>query len=173
MKRRTTAVLTVAIGIMLNVVLPVSARETGIEASAASEREKSVEGSKQLVDRGRQLRLDIDRTYKKLSEEGAIKNQGMGRNFITDVVTKYIPLGTSFDDAEAILRAAGFTVYPRIPNPRISDLYPEKHDVIATIDQYVPTPFGKTSVDVALRPRAPGDYSVVQNVTAEITRIFP
>ena len=156
---------------MLNITMSVSAGEIGEHAESISGREKIMAASNELELRGKQLRAEIDSAYKKLSDARAIKNQGMGRNFITDVVIKYIPVGTSFDDAETILRAAGFTIQPRLPNPYLSDA--EKYDERATIDQYVPTPFGKTSVDISLRPRGPDDYSTVQNITAEITRTFP
>jgi len=120
--------------------------------------------------RGRQLRAEIDDVYKKLSAANAIKNNGRGRNLITDVVKKYIPVGTSFDQAEAVLRAAGFAVPPHRPNPHVTDGNPLQYIVAATIDHYVPTYFGKTSIEVDLYPRAPNDYSVVQDITAEITR---
>ena len=90
---------------------------------------------------------------------------GNGRNIITDIVIKYIPIGTSFDDAEAILRAAGFKVSPREQNPIFHDLY----EVNAVIDQYVTALFGNTSINVVLRPKNKDDWSAVQSLEAEIT----
>ena len=171
MNQRFILSIAVAGVTMLNIAMSVSAGEIGEHARSASELEKMTAASNELELRGKQLRAEIDSTYNKLSAARAIKNQGMGRNFITDVVIKYIPIGTSFDDAEAILRAAGFTIQPRVPNPYLPD--DEKYDERATIDQYVRTPFGKTSIDVSLRPRGPGDYSTVKSITAEITRTFP
>jgi len=120
---------------------------------------------------GEGLRGEIDAAYKTLERTGAIKNQGAGRNFITHVAVRYIPGGTPFEEAEGILRAAGFDIQPRTPNRFLPE--PQKYDVRATIDQYASMPLGKTSVTVCLRPRSPNDYSVVQSLTAEITRSFP
>jgi len=126
-----------------------------------------------LVTRGKELRADIDRTYRTMQEAHAIKHDGTGRNFITDVVTKYIPPRTSFDEAEAILRAAGLTVYPRTPNILPP---PEKYEVWATIENYdrwrtlfCPC---STAVNVRLRQESPYDYSVVQSLEASITLSF-
>lgn len=118
--------------------------------------------------RGRQLRAEIDATYKKLVKDRQLKPQGRGRNFITDVVMKYIPVGMSFEHAETILRAAGFTILPRTPNPHLPEA--EKYDERAVIERYVPTTLGKTTVTVSLRPRGFDDYSTVQAVSAEITK---
>ncbi len=116
--------------------------------------------------RGKQLRIAIDLAYKKLSDEHAI----MFGVSITDTVVKYIPDGSSFDEAEAILRAAGFKVYPHQPNPNLPERDPNKYAVFATIDQYVSTLACKISVNVVLRPRRADDYSVVQKIAATIQR---
>lgn len=155
---------------LLSIAVPVSAGGIGEDTGSVSKREIKMAAESDLELQGKQLRSEIDSTYKKLTDSNLIKNSGMGRNFITDIVSKYIRVGMSFDDAETILRAAGFTIQPRIPNRYLSDV--EKYDERAVIEQYAPTPFGKTIVSVSLRPRGPDDYSVVQNVSAEITRIF-
>jgi hypothetical protein len=140
-------------------------------AVAETSKPPAIQKSTALAAQGKELRAAIDAAYQKLDNARAIKNSGMGRNFITDTVVKYIPPGTPFDDAEEILRAAGFTIQPRIPNRFLPP--PEKFDARATIENYVPTFFGKTSVDVSLRPRGENDYSVVQSLEAEISRVFP
>ena len=56
--------------------------------------------------RGKQLRLEVDRTYQQLPEQKKLKVQ----NDIGTLVLKYIPIGSSFKDAEAILRSAGLNV---------------------------------------------------------------
>jgi hypothetical protein len=120
---------------------------------------------------GKQLRKDIDRAYKSFVETGKLKNQGTGRNYITDVVTRYIPVGSSFERAEEILRAGGFEIQPRIPNRYLPEV--EKYDERALIEHYQPTVLGKTSVVILLRPPSPNDYSVIKNLVAEIVRTFP
>jgi hypothetical protein len=131
------------------------------------EKEK-ISKSNELAQRGKQLRKAIDEVYEKLADAKTLKSMGNGRNIITDVVIKYIPIGISFDDAEAILRAAGFKVGPRGRNPIFHDLY----EVDAVIDQYVPTLFGNTSIDVSLEPTSSNDWHTVKNITAEIIRQF-
>lgn len=126
---------------------------------------------KEAMQLGKKLRGDVDRAYDTLVAAGKLRNQGAGRNYITDVVAPYIPAGTPFDRAEAILRAAGFDIQPRLPNRFLPD--EEKYDERAVIDQYRPAAIGKTSVVVALRPRAPNDYSVVSTLVAEIVRTLP
>ena len=122
----------------------------------------------ELALRGKQLRKEIDETYKRMDDTHQIKSPFNGQNFITDVVIKYIPIGTSFDEAEAILRAAGFKVGPREGHVRSHD----KFLVVADIDQYAPTPFGKTSVVVFLEPASQYDWSIVTSLRATIIRQF-
>jgi hypothetical protein len=139
--------------------------------SWAASNETSVEKEKitksnELEQRGKQLRKAIDEAYKKLEDTHVIK--GYGSNSIYDVVVHYIPIGTSFDDAEAILRAAGFKVGPRKQNSLSHDLY----EVAAVIEYYVPTSFGRTDIDISLIPESPNNWKTVKDITAVITRQF-
>jgi len=164
----STAILAVGLAVL-----------TSLTAAATHGRDANA----QLVDRGREmpavdiekrgkeLRREIDKAYRGLVETGQLKNQGVGRNLITDVVARYIPPGTSFLQAEEILRAAGFAVEARVPNNYLPEA--ERYDERATIDNYVPMTIGKTSVTVLLRPRSANDYSVVQSIVAEVTRTLP
>jgi hypothetical protein len=120
--------------------------------------------SDELKQRGNQLRKAIDEIYEKLADAKALKIMGAGRNNITNIVVKYIPIGTSFDDAEAILRAAGFKVGKRTMN------YDNKPRVLSEINHYKLTPLlGNTSIDVVLRPPNKDDWSTVQSLEADIT----
>jgi hypothetical protein len=60
----------------------------------------------EIEQRGKQLRIDIDNTYKDLSDKHALKMQ----NYVSDVVGKYISVGISIEDAKAILKAAGLKI---------------------------------------------------------------
>ncbi len=62
-----------------------------------------------LKQRGEKLRNEIELEFRKLRDTKQIKHE----TFISGLVTKYIPVGTTFDDAEEISRAAGFKVNPR------------------------------------------------------------
>src|SRR5271169_1897778 len=63
-----------------------------------------------LKQRGERLRAEIDATYKQLRASNSIKIYIRGGNDATAIALRYIPIGISFDDAEAILRSAGYTV---------------------------------------------------------------
>lgn len=60
--------------------------------------------------RGESLRAEIDATYKQLRASNTIRIYIKGGNDVTAIVLKYIPVGISIDDGEAILRAAGYNV---------------------------------------------------------------
>lgn len=109
---------------------------------------------------GKNLRLAIDEAYRRLADTKAL-----GRlNMITSLVAKFIPPGTGFEKAEAILVSAGFELGLRAPNPR----RPNDIWVIFSIDQYRPTFFGKTSVGVMLKPLNTGDWKTVVVSDADI-----
>ena len=118
------------------------------------------------AEKGKKLRQAIDEKYKELNDANEIKAMGNGKNSIADVVARYIPIGTSFDEAEAILRAAGFVVGPRGKNP----VLPNYFEVRAEIDQYAPTLFGKTSIAVSLQPVDPRNWNFVHRIDATIIR---
>jgi hypothetical protein len=124
-----------------------------------------------LQQRGRELRGAIDHTYKTLVDRNGLQ-QGLKGNDISPVVSKYIPLGTSFDDAEKILRAAGFTVDPR-PGQNPPEDRPDKHDVVAYIVPYVQGFMSRTNVYISLRPKSPGNYTTIAKVNAGILVSLP
>jgi hypothetical protein len=63
-----------------------------------------------LKQHGVQLHAEIDATYQQLRASKTLSNRVRQGNDVTDVVGKYIPVGIRFDEAEAILRAAGCIV---------------------------------------------------------------
>lgn len=130
------------------------------------QKEKIIMTSDLLEQRGKQLRSAIEQAYKKLVDARSLKP--MGGNDITEVVVQYIPVGTSFDDAESILRSAGFKVEPR-PSANPSGSFPWRYDVMALIDSFDLKRFPfKVSVSVFLSPKTPGNYDKVNKVDAGI-----
>ncbi len=128
--------------------------------------------SNNLEVRGKQLRTAIDQAYKRMSDAQTIRGRWVN---ITSVVVPYIPAGMSFDDAEQVLRSAGFEVKPR-PGPKgLKDhTDPYKYNVEALIKNYtnpylnwLSSPFG-VSIAVDLTPKAPRDYTKVLRVEASI-----
>jgi hypothetical protein len=60
--------------------------------------------------RGFKLRAELAAEYKRLRATRKLSNRIGLDNDVTTIVIKYIPVGTSLDDARAIMRAAGCLV---------------------------------------------------------------
>jgi|SRR5437867_1725526 len=122
--------------------------------------------SDDLDRRGKQLRAEIESAYKELKSANKLRG-GIKGNDIDEIVLKYVPIGTSFDDAENILRHAGFKVYPR-PAADAGGNRPDKSHVHAWIDS-LDHGFGwNVRVIVLLGPKAPGDYTDITGISAGI-----
>jgi hypothetical protein len=65
-----------------------------------------------LDKRGKRLREDIHELYASM-RRGKTLRAGVLGNDISDFMRTYLPERISFDDAEEILRSAGFKVYER------------------------------------------------------------
>jgi hypothetical protein len=63
-------------------------------------------------ERGARLRLALERTYQDLRRTGEFKSAG---NDVSSIVRKYIPVGTSFANAQTTLRSSGFDIEPVPP----------------------------------------------------------
>lgn len=130
----------------------------------AIQKKETIMTSNELKQRGKQLRLVIDQTYKKLSDTKELR---VGANDITVVVVKYIPVGTSFNDAEQILRSAGFTVTPR-PSGSVIGNRPDRYDVVGEIVPFVQKFLSRISIYISLSPKTPRDYGKVNKISASI-----
>jgi len=143
-------------------------REKITELKELKDRREKVAESKELKHRGKELRKAIDEEYNRLANANELKIMGQGRNNITDTVVQYIPIGTSFDDAEAILMVAGFDVGERTMD------YANKPIVFSKISTYKLTPlFAGTSVSVVLQPKNKDDWSTVQRIEADFNIVYP
>jgi hypothetical protein len=60
-------------------------------------------------ERGARLRLELERAYQNLRHTGEFKSAG---NDVSWIVEKFVPVGTSFADAETTLRSSGFNIDP-------------------------------------------------------------
>jgi hypothetical protein len=99
-----------------------------VSADVASTRNAST-----LRSRGEQLRKELNFVYKHLHEHSReIPNHAETRN-ISETVIKFLPIGISVNDAESILRFAGFKIQDlpedgSSPTLAIAIIYPfEKH----------------------------------------------
>jgi hypothetical protein len=68
-----------------------------------------------LAIRGQDLRMAIVQEYGELKSSHRLTFEPSN---IDGIIGKYIPPGTSFADAEKILKAAGFTLRPALPESR-------------------------------------------------------
>jgi hypothetical protein len=126
----------------------------------------------QIEKRGKELRAALQQTYEELV--ASRKMSGLETD-ITQYVKPYIYAGMMFDEAESILKAAGFHIDPRPAADRANDPNSPKdwYAVLASISPFVQRFMGKVSADVMLLPRSPGDYSVVDSVRASFFVSMP
>ncbi len=109
------------------------------------------------VQRGTQLRAEIDACYQQLRTSRALKNAVHDGNDVTATVLEFIPVGTRLDDATAILRAAGGTIEP--PQHGHIDARIRMKDGLLDL---------KHTLTVELSPQDPGDFTRVHAVAATI-----
>lgn len=132
------------------------------------QKEKNIVTSESLEQRGKQLRAALELAYKKKVDAKTLSADPRVGNDVTDVVVRYIPIGTSFDDAESILRSAGFRVDPR-PNVKVEGNRSGRYDVVGAIVPFVQKFLSSVNLYVHLSPAMPGDYSKVSKVLAGFT----
>lgn len=119
--------------------------------------------------RGHQLRADIDALYFGRKPHKEVHYNDPNGLDISDTVIKYCPIGISFDDAESILRSAGFTV------SRKAAVAEGNTKSAARIEGYI-EPYEHflffwsyhSSVKVSLISKSTGDFDEVGEVTGRI-----
>jgi hypothetical protein len=123
--------------------------------------------------RGKELRTAIDAFYARLPvTTKAPSLPPTPATDMADILKRYIPAGTSFDDAEAILRQAGFTIV----RPRRIELQPPPtnvlpaYDVLAELQQTIGSPPSRMNARAVLRPQAIMDYGVVAEVFGRVSK---
>lgn len=129
------------------------ATSTAEASTAPTERATADE----LSQRGIRLRAEIDAVYVELRVSKSLNNTVHDGNDVTAIVLNYIPVGMRFDDAEAILRAAGC----KIGSPQQGRLVARARMKDKLLDL-------KHTLSVELTPSTSGDYDVVHDVTAKI-----
>jgi hypothetical protein len=120
-----------------------------------------------LKERAQKLRAALERRYQELRAAHQLSG-GLHGTDVSNDVRPYIAAGMSFDDAESILRDAGFVVGKRPgsePPPglnRAADWYA----VVAKIGPFSAAFGTKIDLYVSLLPTSPADYAKVQKVSA-------
>ncbi len=116
-------------------------------------------------ERGHALKSELWKLYNELK---TARKLGPVSTDITERVLPYVAPGISFQEAETILRAAGFKMPPYPKPQRASDPNRPRdwYAVVAWISPFAESfPF-KVSVSVTLQPKSPGDYTSVEKVGA-------
>ena len=112
---------------------------------ATTEKQTQPTTSDDLQQRGKKLRTSIEDLYHMLVRKHGL----LARNDISDLVELYIPSGTSFADAETILRSAGFA----FGIPKLNSPAPSLHAYMRLESAY----FTKVEVGVDVLPDLPED----------------
>jgi hypothetical protein len=117
----------------------------------------------EISQRGVALHKEILATYADLNARHAVKAD----IDVRVMVLKYIPIGTTFDDAEDILRAADCKVGIRYAGVVSSAVPLEEQIWRRRVDARLGLDFAEL-FSVSLFPRGPNDYSVVDGISASI-----
>jgi len=124
---------------------------------------------------GKKLRADLEHVYRNSTEKAKSPLSGID---VSLTVAKYIPIGTSFDDAERILKADGFRMGPRPPHHVQKDSivkYPEalRFAWSGGLDLDQTFLVSKTSVSVTLFPDSPGSPNArVKEIQASLRTTY-
>ena len=123
-------------------------------------------------ERGARLRLELERAYQDLRHTGGFKSAG---NDVSSIVKKYVPVGTSFADAETTLRSSGFNIDPLPPREPPKNPSPSgEHELMmrfAIFGTLVLAQKGvsRITVEITLLPKISGaDHNTVKGVHAAI-----
>jgi hypothetical protein len=123
-------------------------------------------------ERGTRLRHELERAYQDLRRTGRFKSAG---NDVSAIVKKYIPVGTSFDNAKTALRSSGFSVEPpreppanRSP-PESSDHQSATRTAIFGTLVLAQRGVSRITVETTLLPKiSDADHPTVKSVRAAI-----
>jgi len=121
-------------------------------------------------ERGARLQLELERAYHDLRHTGEFKSAG---NDVSSILQKYVPVGTSFANAEITLRSSGFNVDPLPPRepPKTPSLGWSDERKLAIFGTLVLAQHGvsRITVEITLFPKILGaDHNAVKNVHAAI-----
>jgi hypothetical protein len=134
------------------------------------QREKSAPIELGQLQAGRNLRAAIERDMKSSRKPASCARTAKGRNFITDVVEKYIQPGMTWRNAKATLEAAGFEVGEIGEHPLF------RHGVYANIESYDGSFITLTSVSVDAAVQLDTTIrgvAIVRSIESSITLMAP
>jgi len=116
-------------------------------------------------DRGARLRRALERAYQDLRHTGEFKSAG---NDVSSILKKFVPVGTSFDNAEVTLRSSGFDIDPAPPREPPKNASPLWRFAIFGTLVLAQHGVSKITVETTLLPKSKDDRNTVKNVHATI-----
>jgi hypothetical protein len=117
--------------------------------------------------RGQALRKDIDKAYRKLSASG-VSLQGAN---ISETFVLHIPPGTSFEEAEAILKGAGFEISPPPTEQDQPKYINHGYAIHASINPYVQHLISRDLLFVQLISEKKYEFRTVQRIRAVFSEL--
>jgi hypothetical protein len=133
-------------------------------AGAADRRKQT--NALDFQERGARLRLELERAYQDLRRTGEFKSAG---NDVSSIVKKYIPVGTSFANAQTTLRSSGFEIDPAPPRDPPKNASPHwKFAIFATL-VLAQKGISRMTVETTLLPTtSEAEHNTVKGVHAAI-----
>jgi len=117
-------------------------------------------------ERGARLRLELEHAYQDLRHTGEFKSAG---NDVSPTVKKYIPVGTSFENAQTTLRSSGFEIDPLPPRDPPKNASPLWRFAIFGTLVLAQKGVSRITVETTLLPKISGtDHNTVKGVHATI-----
>jgi hypothetical protein len=117
-------------------------------------------------ERGARLRLELERAYQDLRRTGEFKSAG---NDVSSIVKKYVPVGTSFANAQTTLRSSGFDIDPLPPREPPKNSSPLWRFAIFGTLVLAQQGVSRITVETTLLPKISGaDHNTVKGVHAAI-----
>ncbi len=162
--RRTPHIFAVGLAGLLTACSPPASNQSTEEKAASMERSS-------VSQKAARLSSDIKKLHEKLVDEKKMKAHEENRALSTALISQYIPKGTSFDEAEVLLKAAGFEVMPR-GNSNYPDSSPERYAGYSR-KKLDSMPMSLTEISVLLFPKSSTDYSAVINLTSILLTTYP
>ncbi len=123
-----------------------------------------------VQERAKELRVALCRAYERVSAAGGL-NSFHGPE-VTEDVLPYIPLGTSFTEAVALLSYAGFTIgrYPDINAPPDRNRSRDWYALTTSVSPFASQLIDRDDLYISLLPPSPGEYTTVSKLTAKFFR---
>jgi len=145
-----------------------------ISAHADAVNRRNQINSLDFQERGARLRLELERAYQDLRRTGEFKSAG---NDVSSIVKKYVPVGTSFANAETTLRSSGFNIDPlppREPPKNPSSLWNDEDKLMMRFSIFgtlvlAQQGISRITVAITLLPKILGaDHNTVKGIHAAI-----